>query len=472
MASHTKSMYPFSESLAAKGHDVFMLQLLEGDHEKAKSKKLNDIYIIVPGAGGAHGVDGAMLWTPVPTKPEGLIFPWYGATTTCRKVLNDTKLFEQFSNVVLGTKWDLIIVDSIFAACGLVASQMSEAPFIDFSTSFVLPNSMNLLGAQWNGAFMPLFRPPGKFDADSFYDRFWNTYDLYVIYVVNRALEYLLPRWVDHPLSTNISLRNLNANAALAFGSMPHELDYTHGKSSNVIEMDGSCPTKAGTLPENYLSFVDDPTSKGTILFAMGHFADFQHAPPIVLQSFVDAFNELTDYRIIWQYVSKGAKPKVGPNVMLDPWIPQASILFHNKTALFISHMGFKSIREAICAKVPIVALPMFAEQSRNAAIARKRGFGEYINKMYVTKENVLQALNKVLHNPSYKLNVGKVQDLLSDKIVDSIELGTFWVDFILKHENYALKFLKQKVQTTCFLEYSSGIGIFGLIITLATIAY
>ncbi|KAK6020448.1 hypothetical protein OSTOST_13898 [Ostertagia ostertagi] len=66
---------------------------------------------------------------------------------------------------------------------------------------------------------------------------------------------------------------------------------------------------------------------------------------------------------------------------MILRWAPQNDILAHNKTILFFTHGGLKSIKEGICSSTPMLFLPFFADQPRNALFARHLGIAEVIYK-------------------------------------------------------------------------------------------
>ena len=51
-------------------------------------------------------------------------------------------------------------------------------------------------------------------------------------------------------------------------------------------------------------------------------------------------------------------------------WAPQMQILKHPATGGFLSHCGWNSILETVCAGVPILAWPSAAEQHLNARSA------------------------------------------------------------------------------------------------------
>ncbi|XWS32783.1 hypothetical protein CRYUN_Cryun22dG0019200 [Craigia yunnanensis] len=53
--------------------------------------------------------------------------------------------------------------------------------------------------------------------------------------------------------------------------------------------------------------------------------------------------------------------------VVVREWVDQREILMHQSVQGFLSHCGWNSVLESICAGVPILACPMLAEQPLNA---------------------------------------------------------------------------------------------------------
>lgn len=56
-----------------------------------------------------------------------------------------------------------------------------------------------------------------------------------------------------------------------------------------------------------------------------------------------------------------------GKGVLVREWVDQREILEHESVRGFVSHCGWNSVLESICAAVPIVAWPLMAEQPMNA---------------------------------------------------------------------------------------------------------
>ncbi|CAI9089784.1 OLC1v1024419C1 [Oldenlandia corymbosa var. corymbosa] len=56
-----------------------------------------------------------------------------------------------------------------------------------------------------------------------------------------------------------------------------------------------------------------------------------------------------------------------GKGMIVGEWVDQMEILAHQSIKGFLSHCGWNSVTESVCAKVPILAMPFLAEQHLNA---------------------------------------------------------------------------------------------------------
>ena len=65
------------------------------------------------------------------------------------------------------------------------------------------------------------------------------------------------------------------------------------------------------------------------------------------------------------------ASLKLPKHVRVVKWAPQNDVLAHPGTKVFVTHGGANSVYEAAFHGIPIVALPIFAEQPHNAAKVR-----------------------------------------------------------------------------------------------------
>ncbi|AEW99388.1 glycosyltransferase [Streptantibioticus cattleyicolor] len=88
-------------------------------------------------------------------------------------------------------------------------------------------------------------------------------------------------------------------------------------------------------------------------------------------------------------------------NVHLVSFAPQELLL--RSCDLFITHAGFNGVRESLGAGVPMVAVPMFAEQSANASRLEELGVARRLNVEDVTEESLSTAVRAVLDDPGFR---------------------------------------------------------------------
>ncbi|KAL0400675.1 UNVERIFIED_CONTAM: UDP-glycosyltransferase 88B1 [Sesamum latifolium] len=55
--------------------------------------------------------------------------------------------------------------------------------------------------------------------------------------------------------------------------------------------------------------------------------------------------------------------------LVLKSWAPQVAVLNHESVGGFVTHCGWNSVLEAVCAGVPMVAWPLYAEQKMNRVV-------------------------------------------------------------------------------------------------------
>ncbi|CDW55022.1 UDPGT domain containing protein [Trichuris trichiura] len=209
------------------------------------------------------------------------------------------------------------------------------------------------------------------------------------------------------------------------------------GEVFNTFIVDYECP-KPAKLSKEYLQFVEDPVSKGTIILSFGHFADWKAAPVATIQAVSSAFENLQQYRIIWQFNGDLSVVSNTSHVRIETWVPLAAILQHPKTVLFITHTGIKSFLEAVCFATPVVAVPLFGDQPRYSMLASMHGFGIRLDKTTLTKEALYNTIIAVAENRKYKERIAKFRGMISDRIIDATSNGKFWINFYLRHPSSA----------------------------------
>ncbi|BAT83205.1 hypothetical protein LR48_Vigan03g001900 [Vigna angularis] len=110
--------------------------------------------------------------------------------------------------------------------------------------------------------------------------------------------------------------------------------------------------------------------------------------------------------------VEDGFEERVkGRGLLIKGWVPQVLILSHRAIGVFVTHCGWNSTLEGICAGVPLVTFPLFAEQFLNEQLVvevLKIGMSvgaesvvhlgeEHKSRIQVTRENIKGSIENVM---------------------------------------------------------------------------
>ncbi|XP_045852890.1 UDP-glucuronosyltransferase 2A2 isoform X2 [Meles meles] len=157
--------------------------------------------------------------------------------------------------------------------------------------------------------------------------------------------------------------------------------------------------------------------------------------------------------KVLWRY--KGKKPAtLGDNTRLYDWIPQNDLLGHPKTKAFITHGGTNGIYEAIYHGIPMVGVPMFADQPDNIAHMKAKGAAVEVDINTMTSEDLLNALRTVINEPSYKENATRLSKIHHDQPVKPLDRAVFWIEFVMRHKG--AKHLRPAAHNLTWFQYHS----------------
>ena len=88
----------------------------------------------------------------------------------------------------------------------------------------------------------------------------------------------------------------------------------------------------------------------------------------------------------------------LAPNVHAARWVPQADVMPH--AAAMVCHGGFGTVRAGLAAGVPMVVLPLFADQPYNARRVAELGAGIELE---AGTDGLADAVRRLLAEPSYR---------------------------------------------------------------------
>ncbi|KAK4735408.1 hypothetical protein R3W88_009669 [Solanum pinnatisectum] len=120
--------------------------------------------------------------------------------------------------------------------------------------------------------------------------------------------------------------------------------------------------------------------------------------------------------------------------LIVKEWVDQNQVLNHKSIKGFLSHCGWNSVLESICAKVPILALPFMAEQHLNARMVTEEiGVGLRIMprngslRGFVEAEEVEKMVRELMEGEKGEMVRKKVKELGENAEEAMNEGGSSW---------------------------------------------
>ncbi|KAK5640318.1 hypothetical protein RI129_011129 [Pyrocoelia pectoralis] len=203
------------------------------------------------------------------------------------------------------------------------------------------------------------------------------------------------------------------------------------------------------SLPHDLRTVLDN-AKEGFIYFSLGSYAKSNSMSPNLLNIILETFAELP-YLVLWKYESKHL-PNKSDNVVIYDWVPQMGVLNHANIKLFITHGGLQSLNEAIDAGVPIVGLPLFADQPHNVQRMVSKGCGLLQRHNTLDKNGFKSTITEVIKNPRYRHKIKELGELANDQPMTGLERAVWWTEYVLRHKG--AQHLKSTVADIPFYQY------------------
>jgi MGT family glycosyltransferase len=99
-------------------------------------------------------------------------------------------------------------------------------------------------------------------------------------------------------------------------------------------------------------------------------------------------------------------------NVRIVPYAPQIAVL--ERAAAFITHGGFNSAKEALSLGVPLVVIPIAADQHYTADRVEALGLGHRVGRDERTREIIRRRLRDVLADPAFGARARRFADAMA----------------------------------------------------------
>ncbi|XP_056424698.1 UDP-glucuronosyltransferase 2B31-like isoform X3 [Hyla sarda] len=363
-------------------------------------------------------------------------------------------------------KFDILVADPL-APCGELIAEIIGVPFI-YSFRFSIGN---VIERNCGHIPTPYSYVPGTMnqftDKMSFVERLKNT----IYYLFHDALFFfvLSPHWNQYYSETigrPTTLCEIMGKAEIWLIRTYWDFEYPRPLLPNFEFVGGLHCKPAKPLPEDMEKIAQSSGEHGIVVFSLGSMVkNLTDERSNVIAS---ALSQLPQ-KVIWRY--SGKRPDtLGENTVLYDWIPQNDLLGHPKTKAFITHGGTNGIYEAIYHGVPMVGIPLFADQPDNIIHMKSKGMAVMLDINKMQSKDLVDAVNTVINNPSYKENALRISQIHHDQPVKPLDRAVFWIEFVMRHKG--AKHLRPAAHNLTWYQYHCLDVIGFLLVCLFIILY
>ncbi|KAJ8339107.1 hypothetical protein SKAU_G00358930 [Synaphobranchus kaupii] len=220
----------------------------------------------------------------------------------------------------------------------------------------------------------------------------------------------------------------------------------------------------AKPLPEDLEGFVQSSGEDGIVVFSLGSM--IKNLTRERRNTIASALGQIPQ-KILWSY--SGEKPDtLAPNTRVYDWIPQNDLLGHAKTKVFITHGGTNGIYEAIYHGVPMVGIPLFVDQPDNMMHMKTKGAAVTLDFTRFQAQDLVDALNTVIHDPSYKESAMRLSGIHHDQPMKPLDRAVFWIEFVMR--NKGAKHLRVQSHNLSWYQYHCLDVLAALLATVALV--
>ncbi|KAM9742726.1 UDP-glucuronosyltransferase 2B4-like isoform 10-T10 [Dama dama] len=378
---------------------------------------------------------------------RSLLFEFSGMLMkVCKEVVLNKKVMTKLQE----SRFDVLLADAV-GPCGELLTEILGIPLV-YSLRF----SPGHLFEKYSGKlpFPPSYVPvifSALSDHMTFMERVKNMiYVLYFDFWFQTFDEKAWDEFYSEVLGRPTTLVELMGKAEMWLIRNYWDFSFPRPRLPNVEFVGGLHCKPAKPLPKEMEEFAQSSGEHGIVVFSLGSMvSNMSEERANVIASALAQIPQ----KVLWRY--DGKKPDtLGPNTRLYKWIPQNDLLGHPKTKAFITHGGSNGIYEAIYHGIPMVGLPLFADQPHNVVHMTAKGAAIRLDLETMSTEDLLNALKEVINNPFYKENVMRLSAIQHDQPMKPLDRAIFWIEFVMRHRG--AKHLRPAAHDLTWFQYHS----------------
>ncbi|XP_034242084.1 UDP-glucuronosyltransferase 2B15-like isoform X3 [Thrips palmi] len=206
----------------------------------------------------------------------------------------------------------------------------------------------------------------------------------------------------------------------------------------NVIEVLGihlRDKPSVNNIPSAIRQWMDD-AEHGVVYFSLGSQVRSDSLPKATIEALLAAFAALPQ-RVLWKYEDAILQPP--PNVKIAPWLPQSDVLAHPKVLVFMTHGGLMGTTEALSLGVPMIGIPIFADQGPNILQYAELGIARELSHRHISKDTVLATIREFTTSNNnalrYRERAKEIAARFADRPRSAAREAVWWTEYVVRNQ-------------------------------------
>lgn len=444
--SHWVNMNLMIQHLHARGHEVTVVRTASSWYVKENAPHYTSITITLPEAVCIEEQDFYVTFLvkmleiqKAGGSPIAFMSFYWEMLTALSEIHQQASLLgvEILENKALlqslrDARFDMALIDPGLPVGVIVAHEL-KLPIV-FNVRWITSGEGHFVVAPAPPSYVPV---PGHMASDkmTFSERVQNM----LFYVLNTCIDKFIvcppyDRMVEKYFGPDVNFFHLLQGVDLWLMRMDFVFEFPRPTLPNIVYIGGfQCKPSEALSPE-LEEFVQSSGEHGFIVMSLGTLV--KGLPLEITSEIAAAFAQIPQ-KVIWRHA--GEPPSnVGNNTLLVKWLPQNDLLGHPKVKAFVAHGGANGIYEAIYHGVPILGIPLLFDQFENILRLEARGAATSVDASKLTSQSFLEAVQEVLHNPSYRENMKRLSSLHRDTPMHPLDAAIWWIEFVIRHKGAA----------------------------------
>ncbi|XP_058804709.1 uncharacterized protein LOC131671920 [Phymastichus coffea] len=436
--SHNVMFNPLVKELASRGHQVDVITHFPIKNAPPNYKVVVNLDGTLPRIVNNFTIDFILSFRDVGVN----VLSEQLGNSVCHQILALTSLQNFIKDLPNNPSYDLVIVEAFAANCFFGFGHLLQVPVVAVSSAIEYPWISSFIGNDDNLAYV-VTSSLSIFEKMTFWERLYNFYlhkkeeftfqSLTEQSQTEAMRKYISP---DIPnireVEKSVALTLINSHPVI-FGVKPIIPSLVQVGGLHI----GQEKLELSSEMEKWL----DESSDGLVYFTFGSMALIESLPMSTLQNIFKTFKSIAPIRVLMKVVDKQKlPPRLPPNVLTSPWIPQETVLAHKNVRLFITHSGLMGSQEALYYGVPMVGVPLFGDQFRNAAAFVTKNMSIKLTLDDLKTDAFGKAMRAVLSNPKYRSSAKLYSKLFRDRPMTAMDTAIYWIEYTIRNDPSVLR--------------------------------